>query len=113
MTGKRLGFQLAKALGADDVAATEWSKLVVVDRQTGVVSLQPELVLSDVQAFVTAATKALDPRVGRAERVVAAEEALAVGLTLLGDQDPQVLPSDLPERHSGGVAAYEWARQDA
>jgi two-component SAPR family response regulator len=24
-----------------------------------------------------------------------------------------VLPSDLPEWHGGGVAAYEWARQDA
>jgi hypothetical protein len=113
VTGKRLGFQLAKAVGADDVAATEWSKLVVVNRQTGVVSLQPELVLSDVQAFVSAATTALDTRVSRAERVTAAEEALGVGLPLLGEADPQVLPSDLPERHSGGVAAYEWARQDA
>jgi hypothetical protein len=70
-------------------------------------------VLSDVRAFVSAATKALDPKVGRAERVAAAEEALAVGLPLLGDEEPQVLPSDLPERHSGGVVAYEWARQDA
>jgi nucleoid-associated protein YgaU len=113
VTGKRLGFQLAKAVGVDDAAATEWSKLVVVDRQTGEVSLQPELVLSDVQAFVSAASKALDAKVGRGERVAAAEEALAVGLPLLGDEDPQVLPSDLPERHSGGVVAYAWARQDA
>ena len=113
VTGKRLGVQLAKAVGADDVAATKWSKLVIVDRQTGVALLQPELVLSDVQAFASAARKALDPKVGRAERVAAAEEALAVGLPLLGEADPQVLPSDLPERHSGGAAAYGWARQDA
>jgi hypothetical protein len=72
VTGKRLGFQLAQAVGADDVAAAEWSKLVVVNRQTGVVSLRPELVLSDVQAFVSAATKALDTRVGRTERVTVA-----------------------------------------
>jgi hypothetical protein len=75
--------------------------------------LQPELVLSDVQAFVNAATKTLDPSVGRAQRDAAAEEALSVGLPLLGDEDPQVLPSGLPDHHSGGVVAYEWARHDA
>jgi hypothetical protein len=34
-TGKCLVLHMAKALGTDDVAATEWSKLVLVDR-TGV-----------------------------------------------------------------------------
>src|SRR5207247_1030984 len=54
-----------------------------------------------------------NPRVGRAERLAAAEEALAIGLPLGGDAALQVLPSDLPERLGSAVPAYDWAREDA
>jgi hypothetical protein len=62
----------------------DWDRLLVVDRRTGVVSLKPELVLSDVQAFVSAAVRAIEPnsKAGRTERLAAAEEALAIGLLL-------------------------------
>jgi hypothetical protein len=33
VTGKRLVLHIAKRLGTDDVAATEWSNLVLVDRR--------------------------------------------------------------------------------
>jgi hypothetical protein len=62
------------------------------------VSLRADLVLSDIQAFVTAATRAMDTSLERAERLAAAEEVLALGLPLLGDEDPRVLPADLPEQ---------------
>src|SRR5438309_1562749 len=83
----------ARVLGAD---GADWENVVLVDRQTGAVALRADLVLSDVQAFVGAATRALEPTVGHAERVGAAEEMLALGLPLLGDEDPRVLPADLP-----------------
>jgi hypothetical protein len=56
VTGKRLGCQL-KALGLDDAVAAGWDRLLVVDRRTGVMSLKPDLVLSDVQVFVSAAVR--------------------------------------------------------
>src|SRR5207244_9246116 len=97
VTGKRLGALLAETLKLDAATREGWNKLLVVDRQTGVVSLRPELVLSDVHAFVTAAARAVDATMERAERVTAAEEMLALGLPLLGDVGPRVLPDNLPE----------------
>jgi hypothetical protein len=61
VTGKRLGWQLAKALGLDDAGAAGWDRLLVVERRTSIVSLKPDLVLSDVQVFVSAAVRAVEP----------------------------------------------------
>jgi len=51
--------------------------------------------------------------VGRAERLPAAEEALALGLPLVRLPSPRVLTGDLPERLGGTVPAHDWARQGA
>jgi hypothetical protein len=112
VTGKRLGVLLARALPE---AETGWDEVVALDRQTGQVSLRADLVVSDVQAFVSAATRAVEPTLTPAERRAAAEETLALGLPVLGDDSPR--PDDLPkqvqERVGSVVPAYGWARQDA
>jgi hypothetical protein len=47
------------------------------------------------------------------ERSATSADHSASSVGLLGDEDPEVLSSDLPDRLSGGFVVDEWARQDA